>query len=889
MKIPGMTHRHRVLIYSVVVLLILAAAGALTEIRSERFRALAGEFLASMCARRIEVGEASFNLLGRVTLRDVRIYNDTGYNAPLLFAAPIIRFQLGMTGGETSAFRPTRITILDPEIWFERDWTRTWNTDHFWVKKPPRTDHPTFALPIAIHGATIHLDDGRVGRSGFQMTFRDVKVNHTVMSDGAEITNNTAAPEIRLPKGGTMDLTLFTHPNARKAAATILFNEAEVTQLKPYYEFLRIISFHEGRLSGPIRIDFDSGVVSYDAEFRVAGPVLDHPASGARPRADTMTIDFKSITRDTRIEVASATMGWKRTRLDGRGIFSSKRAPDSFTSFTIETRDGRGEDIAFLLCDPSFEADGPVNGHSLLTGDTTGDRYAIEIDMTGAVARYGNIIHKAAGIHGRLAIEGRSRTTAARAGVAKISIEVSRSRAELVPENDHWKLTLPELHGSDVARHLTAFQDLPGFTLDGPVSAVFRLARGGGMSGSIDFQDASAEIEGWMKKPAGDPASLSVAGHFAKEKIRAENCEARIGKSRFHIDGEWAPHNADLDVKLDEILWNDVRKYFPGTLDQLSSYARLDGAASGQAALAQRGNAWAIRTTIRLDQTALDMPAAGVKPRGLGSSLSMNATFENKRLEIASGNIAIGNTDLGLSGHVSARDYDLALGRDRTGLDGLRTFLAPRLWPALSQIDITGKGDVHIAIKGADENVNVVANLNAKEAIMMLGDTWFKPAGEPFLISTRIDRSEKGTKIDILEVTQGSSSLSCEGTISADKPALIDANIKARIDVPIFLKRTPALERVQVGGRKASDSLKLIADDDQLVTLNGKLTGPLTQPKLSWLVEQMMTRVILNSLTRQLRAITSLFSAPVRKVTDLFSRDASSDTPVNRPENAPRK
>lgn len=873
MRIPGTTHRHRVMIYAAVALLLLAAAGALTEIRSDKFRILARDFLTSMCARRIEVGEASFNLLGRVTLRDVRIYNDSGYAAPLLFSAPVIRFQLGWTGGETSAFRPTRIRIERPEIWFERDWSHPWNTDEFWVKKPPRRDHPTFSLPISVRDATIHLSDGRVGSAGFAMDFHSVAIDHTVMSDGAEITNNTSAQDIRLPRGGTMSLTLFTHPNARQASATLLFRDAEVTQLAPYTEFIRLVSFKTGSLNGPIRIGFDRGDVSYDAAFSVTGAAIRHAASGTQQTAPEMTIAFKSTTRDTRIEVAEFTTAWKGSRLTGRGVFSTRNAPDSFTDFLIDAPDARGEDLSFLLCDPSFEATGPVSGRCTLASSPEGDLYDIDVDLDRADARYAQIIRKPPGAHGRLGIHGHSRGR-----LDRVAIEVGGSRAELLPGENQWKLDLPKLDGEDVSRYLTAFAELPGFMLRGPVEAAFTFARGGGVTGTVDFRNAEAELSGWMKKAAGEPASLRLDGHFERDRVDARRCEARFGSSRIFVSGAWKPDEADLTLDLDELAWKDARRYCPAAMETMAQYANAEGEASGRIGLHRSGGAWLATAALTLDRTALEVPHVGLKARGVPSTLRVNATYDGRRVEVPSGWLSLGATQLGLRGGADANAYVLHFRGDATPLDGFRQFLASKLWPAIGQIAITGPGDLEITVDGSPGSASVDAKLDATAASIALGDTWAKPAGEPFSIATRIVRHASGTEIERFSLAQGTSTLSCAGSISGGSPSTIDCDVKADIDVTAFLDRTPALDRVQISGRKASDSLRLVADADQRARLTGRLEGPLDQPKLSWFVEQLMTRVIINSLTRQLRRITSLFSSPIESGLDALKRGDRLDT-----------
>lgn len=863
MKIPGLTNRHRIAIYAGLFILLLLGSGLFYEVKSDKFRFLSKEFLESMCDRRIEVGEASFNLLGWVTLKDVRIYNRAGYQSELLLHAPKVRFMMGMTGGETSAFRPTSIRFESPNIWFERPANGKWNTDSLWVKKPPRTDHPTFQLPITISHATIALADSQVG-SGLAMMLKNVNIDHTVISDGAEIKNSTLVKGLRLPEGGKLDITLSTHPNAGVADAVLTFKDAAMGQFRAYFEFLKMFNIKSGVANGTFKMKFRQGVFASDVDLDVAKAVVAHPASKLEFHNVASHVAYRSEITETRVYLTDLSVRWFNSTVKGAGIFNTRRAPDSFVFLEFEAEKARAEDLSFLLCDPSFTGRGEISGRC----ENVGGQYTVNVDLDRADVRYGEIFRKLAGVNGDLLIE------AGPGGLDLIDIHVAQSHAQLTPHASRWKLELPLLYGADVANHLTFFARLKDFSLTGPLKASFDLEKGGLIKGEIDFTDAQARLGNVFTKPKGDAAQLRLAGRFSRDRVDAENWLAQIGKSQIGLSGSWTPDAADLQVGVVDIEWSDARKYMPAFFERIGEKLVLDGVVRGLIDLDINSSGQTPKIDIdgKLDLTGsrIEIVNVGRKERGLDAGLSVKGAIDGERLLISSGDIHVQGTRLALAGDLGATAYSLVMKAVGTELDGLKTLLASQLWSGLRDVTVKGPADLEISLASQGDAVKIAADLSALGATLTYGDTWSKPAGELFKIRTQLTQAARGTNVERIEFRQGTSTLLCEGHIEAGRPALLEASMRANLDVPNFVKQTPGLARIKVGGRKASQALELIADNQQRAALTWKLSGSIEEPKLALMMDQIVSRAIANSIARQLKAIASVITMPLRMGTGVL-------------------
>lgn len=848
--------KRRILLYILLALALVFTAGIFYEVRTDGDEARV--FLESMIARRVEIGEASFNFLGWVTLRDVRIYNADGYSSELLLHAPKVRLTMGMTGGERSAFRPSRVRFDEPKIFFERPPNGRWNTDKLFVEKPPRSDHPTFNLPIDIRGAEISIRDSQVGASGFSMTLPNVNLDHTVISDGVEITNSTLAKNVRMPGGGRFNFELRTRPNARQARALVTLDKVNVGSFKPYYEFIKILTFEKGEASGTYQIDFDSGTARSDVVLDVKKATARHLPTDRVFEDVATTITYKNMLTDTRVELTNLKFRWFESEITGGGTFSTRRAPDSYAALEFRADDARAEDLSFLLCDPAFQAEGPIDGSAVFTDDA----YEIDVELNRASTRYGTVFRKTAGVNGTMKVLGRT------GRVERIDLAVSRSTGRFVPRGEGlWRLELPELYGADVATHLTAFARLKDFSLSGPISASFDLAPRGSIKGRIDFTRAAADLKNIFRKEAGERATVDIGGKFSADRVEAKNWMVTLGNSRITLDGQWTPSTANLDVGIVDIGWNDAKKYMPAFFERIAGKLQLDGSVKGKINLdmkvAGEKTLFAVDGTLDLGASNIEIVHVGEKARGLPAGVTVKGTLVDERLKVASGSIWFLGTRLGLSGELGFESYDIAMSADAAELDGLKTLLASQLFGVLRGLETRGPGDIDITLVSRGAEVRLAAELNAPRAALSFGDTWYKPSGEAFKVRSQITQSPAGTVVERIELTQGTSTVLCDGVIGPGRPALLSANLRANLDVPKFIERTPGLARTTVAGRKASNALQLIADPDNRAALSWKLSGSIEEPELALMMDQLVTRAAVNSITKQLKGITRLISAPL--------------------------
>jgi hypothetical protein len=887
-KIPGTTNRHRLMIYGGLVLLLLLGGGTFYDIRSDHFREPARAFLESMFDRRIEVGEASFNLLGRVTIRDVKVYNPPGYRSELFVYAPIVRFSLGMTGGETSAFRPTRIVMTRPEFHYERTLTHPWNSENIFRKTAPRHDHPTFTLPIAIRDADVTFSDSRVGKNGIHLAFHDVDVQCTVMSDGYEIKNIVTAQDVRAPGlgDGRFDLVVASHPNARRSTTTLTLRDIDILPVAPYFEFLsNVFKFESGRGSGIYRMEGDSGVFTADADFHVEGAHLRHDRSQTTFSGVATHIRYESQIRDTRIAIRNLRVDWLKSRITGGGVFSNRYSPDTFIDFNLATSGGRAEDLAFLLCDPHFQAHGPVDGHCRFFSEGEGQparsMYDVEAGLDAAEARYGQLITKPRGVALRIALTGHSG-----ARPDRIRIGLAGSQGELTPRGARgWRLAMNRLTGADVRAHVVPISKIPKLELDGPIGATLDLEGEGRVAGEIDLTKTAIRSDESFLKPAGDIAVIDIAGAMTREGVSAEHWTAHLGRSRLSLKGSWSPRAVDYEVGIVEMPWTDAHRYFPRLTAKLTDKITLGGSAGGRIRVrsADPGSV-GLKLDARLDLGHSDVEIAGFgrKKRGISSALEIEGALTPGSLTVQKGALKVEGTELGLAGEFSAGAYNLTLRGHGTDFAGLRSILSTQFWPALASVESAGKVDFDATIASRGDEVRVSSEFSATDAMLAYADTWVKPLGETFRVRSILSSSPAGTAIERLEFTQGTSTLLCEGRIRAGRPAALSGTVRADIDLPVFLKRAKGLDRLIVDRRRASDALLMIADENNRAVLTWQLSGSIHEPRMALVMDQIMSRVIANAIARQVRAITSIITAPIRIGSGIVEGVFAEDTPPER-------
>jgi hypothetical protein len=869
--------KRRLALYGGALLLILIGGGSLYEVRSESFRDLALHYIQSLCDRRIEVGEASFNLLGRVTLRDVRIHNPPGYSTPLFFTAPKIVFHLGMTGGETSAFRPTRISIHDPTFHYERTDSLPWNSEGLWTKSPPRHDHPTFILPVAIRNAEVHYADSRVGHAGIRLSLPRINAEFSVFSDGAEIKNRLTATGVAVPGGGVMDVIFSSHPNANHSEATLTLRRVNLKTVAPFYDFLTLFSIERGLVSGPWRLEFDSPQITRSsADLTLADLSIRHRPSGAFFERAEAGVAFASTAGETEFVLSNLAVRWRRSRVDGEGRFSTRHAPHIFSDMRFSATEARAEDLSFLLCSPDLTATGPVGGECRISGNGGQDEYTTRIDLSRAEVGFGGFLAKPAGINGRLFLRGRGGER-----VESIDVELASSRGRLTPMGNGWALRGEKIKAEDARRHILPLAALPDITLSGEADLELRFQPGGVIGGRADLTGLGLATGIGLVKPEGRPMRVDAEAVVSPRGIVARHCRIELGDDRVTLEGRRLDGATRIGIGLDAMDWEAVRTYAPGIFRGLDARFKPTGDFSGSVSFERRAGEAISEYAIRLElvKTRFEIEGFGAKPRGLAANLSIVGQPKEDGFNIGKGNATIGNTRLAVEGDWSGPALDLRLKGTATGLDGLRALLASQLWPGFSQLESTGGSNLDVAISGRGGALKVSADLDGTAAAFFYGDTWYKPAGEAFRVRLMMQHAEEGTLIERLEFVQGTSRFFSSGRIGKGRPAAIEATIRADLDVASFKTRAPALERIRIERRKASDALTMIAEPNGRATLNWQLSGTIEEPRLSLMMESIVNRALANAIAAQLKGISRIITAPFRLGGEMIRDVLGADTP----------
>lgn len=890
MKIPGTTNRHRIMVYAVAAVLAVAAAASMYEIRSDRFGPLAKSYLEELVDRRIEVGAASFTVWGRVTLKDVRIYNPPGYASPILAEIPRVYFYLGMTGGETSAFRPTQISLDDPHFIFERPDSESWNTERLWKRQAPRHDHPTFTLPIEINNAVVDYRDSLVGHRGFATTLTDVDANFTVMSDGTEISNFLQADGVDLEGGGTLALTIQSHPNARRTSVMIKMDNADVLLIKPYYDFLTLLDIRSGRGSGTYRLAFSGDTWTSQAEIALRDAEIYHAGSNTTFQNASPTISFRTQSDSQYVRIEDLKVQWYRATISGKGYVPARQAIRRAMDLELQTTHARVEDMSFLLCDPSLKATGILSGRCRLWAPPDGaSRYEIHIDLDKADVHYAEVLTKAPGIRGRLDLTGASGQKP-----EKIALQVAQTTAILSPRSGGWNLSLASARGEDLRTHLVTLARQPRLQLTGYVGAQLLLSSGGGVKGTIDLGAAMATMGGAAIKPLGFPASISIDAHLRAGGWQVTDADIAVGQSRLHASGTWSGDNSRWTANIASLFESDLFTVLPrpaaaNTTERSDETIRWTGPLSGRINWERNGGEQGrlepanISASIDLTNADLSITGVGRKPAGTAGELRLTGAVTGGALQITDGRLRLQSTSLGVTGELSSRGTTLTLKGAGTGLDGLKNFLAAAFWGGLKDVNSVGNGDVEIAIESRGDETRIRADLVATWASLSYADTWQKPAGQSFRVHTIIVQQPTQTRVERFEIVQGGSAILCVGAIAAGHPATLDATVSAQINVPEFLRTAPGLARITVDGRKASEALEMISDGDDRATLNWRASGTLDKPRLELAMKEIMGRVVLNTIARQVRRVASILTAPVQIGVNFLRGQISKDTAAMPP------
>lgn len=862
----------RLLLTAIASVGLLVLIGTFYEIESEPFKILAKRQLESMYDRRIEVGEASVTFLGRVVLRDVRVYNPPGYSSEFLMRAPRIDLTMGMTGGDTSAFRPRRIVLEGAEFWFERPDNNEnggkWNTQDLWVKKE-KTVLPTFRLPIELVGATVHYSDSHVGSRGIAVTFRPIDVDYNIVSDGREITTTLTTANAPLPEGGVMDFDLHVQPARRKAQAKIRLSDAALGQLRPYFEFVRLLEIDGGVADVEHDIDFDGNHMSVTGKARITGAKIVHAPSGVIIPGISPVVEYDAHYGDTSISFDTVAIEWGGSRLSAEGWATKRGVFPQRNRIAFRTVDARAEDISFLLSDRRFSASGPVAGECIFESEretmsaAPSGHYDAFVLLDKADVHYGSIVRKEPGPVGRLNLEG---TAGERPSL--IAIELGNSRISLTPLPDGWRLKDNGIAAEDLTRYFLPLRPYTALKLAGSVGLDVNTLSEGRVTGVVDLKEADIVHDSFLSKRRGLPASLVLAGAFGEGRITADRSRVMLGGSSATISGSFAPDGIQAEITVPRLRWSDAATNFPAlnwnrmalSGDASGNFAiRMDSPASGSGRLV---------VELTLDATELNFHGAVRKALGDRCMLRTAGDFGDGEFSIDEGELLIRDTLMSLQGTIASSRYDLHLTGKHTGLDGLRAILASHIWRDLDELSITGLGDVSMNLESEQGVATLEASVNAFDASMSLRDFWQKPQGELFQLRANVTKSPTETRIETLELLQGRSRLAFSGDITPE--GKLSGTMRADIDVDNFLKSTPGLSRTKTGAHRTSDALVSIRNDAGFAEIHWTVSGTAAKPEIALNLEKMPSGNVAAILSRQLGRITGVFFSPMRFGAKLF-------------------
>ena len=824
----------RLFLYAFASVIVLAVVGCFYEIESPQFRGLAKNFLEKMYDRRIEVGEASFNFMGRVTLRDVKVYNPEGYNNDFLLTAPIIYFHMGMTGGETSAFRPTRIEVASPEFWFERPDDGQWNIKNLWVKKEAKAVLPTFQLPITVANATVHYSDSFAGSQGIALTFKDVDIDYAVLSDGNKIKTSLQTKNVRLPEGGFLDLTLNVTPATKNAVCEIKLTDATVKQLGPYYEFVRMLDIQEGRADVSHNMVFSDKGLKVQGTVEIKKPKMFHKSTGIQIKNVEPRIEYSLSYGDTIISFDTIAVHWGRSLVKATGAATKRNVYPKFNRLHFYSNSSFGEDISFLLSDPRFQASGPLTGECFFrsSAETSAVKpighYDVRLNLNKSRVTYGDIVNKPPDIDGALNLKGLS---GKRPEV--IALTLGKSQGIMTPVKNGWNLKTAVLHGSDPSAYVIPFQRYGALKIDGAAVLEASFLSDGTVRGKLDLTPIGLSVEPLLMKPAGMPSLLVIDGKFTPRGFQFNNTALAFGKTRIFLGGRWAPGDIGLDIRFSNLHWNDLMRVSPFLKNQGQKKTGIEGDATGSmsATSVQDGIETMIVLTmnLNLDQSSMRFPHIGKKTIGQRSGILLAGSFKNETLNIREGQIYLKDSRMNVTGDFSKHAFQLELSGKHTGLDGFRSFLAGGLWSDLSKLEVRGIGDINATVTSKKDSMKLTADINGYDAEFKLANIWKKPTGEVFRIQTHIEKDKASTKINRFEVVQGASNLVYQGSFFPG--GKLEGKIRADLQVEPFLKNVPGLTDEKNGNRKTVDSLKMIAGNDGRATLFWDVSGTTTNPK----------------------------------------------------------
>ncbi|RMH56787.1 MAG: DUF748 domain-containing protein [Candidatus Hydrogenedentota bacterium] len=874
------TRFRRYFLYGGALLLFIALLLPFHEFQSDRYRLLARHFLRRMYDREIEIGKASFNVLGWVTLEDVKVHNPSGYRAPLLLYAPRIRMRFGMTGGDTSAFRPKTVTLTEPEFWFERGDTLPWNTTHLWVEKKERAPLPTFQLPFLVRKATIHFSDARVGDSGFRTVFAPVDISYTVFSNGAEIRTLMNARGVPLSRGGTFDFLLAVRPARRRAELTLLFHNAEITQMAPYYSFLKLLRIESGRVEAVHRMTFDRRRIRTSGSVQFRSATIRHRFTNQVFTEVRPAVTYTFRYGDTEVVIDTGTVLWKRSRIRFSGRTSRRYSDTSFLSLDFRTENARVEDIGFLLSTPAFSGTGPVEARCLLEQASSARKRPAPVLLRAAVvldaasACYGDVVRKNPGDTGRISIDGI-------AGRRPDRIDVTLGNAEAVAlsaEKKAWKVVLRKEEGSEILKHL-AFQDLlPDTAFAGPVTMDFTIDSSGDLAGRIDLTTARIALPPFLIKPPKTTLVVSLHAALRPDSISFHNTAITISRSILTIAGNITPRRHWFDIYCDYLALSDLRTLSPIVRSFFGRRLFLSGEAMGRFLVSRSfvPETTPLSVLVDLDLLRSDIRLHGIgrKRPGIRFEFSGLLMGEDKNWDLQDGALRLDDSSLSLTARFGRGQKTVSFQSRQTGLNGFRGFLASRLCPALAKIEAQGTGNLSGLFEAADTRWRFSLELDAARARFRFGDTWIKRTGEPFAAQVRIHSAGDSIVIDKVAARHNSTALLFTGSfLRQERIHPLAGTLELDLFLPELRRSAPGLLRARTGRRSVAQALRLVEDKNHRAHLYWFVSGTLERPKLILDKQRVLSEAgrgtLLSPLSRMSHLLFSPFQAGAHIVSDI--------------------
>jgi len=323
-------------------------------------------------------------------------------------------------------------------------------------------------------------------------------------------------------------------------------------------------------------------------------------------------------------------------------------------------------------------------------------------------------------------------------------------------------------------------------------AATLALAFADIKNGTLRYVDRQQGLElevGHIDFTAKDAALGKEASVDFKAAILAEDQNLRVKGTVGPIEKVDAPEDLkptplNLTVSLEGLTAERLKRVIPDH----PALVKLDllelGAAD--ASFEVTGTLGALELTgIELTATVLGSADPNLSFRGQTRPFDALATSEG------------GVPAVGFSGRLEAKPLPLARLREKAAAAGQQTLPA--------ELALSGAAAVAVEFDGTPESISLEADVDLSQATIRFGEQFYKPAGVPMGLTSRLSVAPSGAKIDKCTVTAGGLVLEASGTVDfAGEAPDIDITVKsAPTDIAAVAGMLPALEPFSLGGTVA--------------------------------------------------------------------------------------